>query len=116
MKKLSDFKNEEGIEVAARVLSVVMEIFANKNNWKKRECKNPLEMFATFMSNSPKQMMKIFAILSEKDENTYSCDGAEAMTNMLILANDYIFVGLFTSQGQMGDATSSGSASENIEE
>ena len=116
MKKLSDFKDEKGIEIAARILAIIMDILANKKNANQATAKTPLAMFSAFMQNSPEEMKKIFAILSEKDENNYTCNGAEAMTNMLILANDSILVGLFTSQGQTGDATSSGSVLENIEE
>lgn len=116
MKKLSDFKDERGIEIAAKVLSIIMDILANKKNAEKSNEKTPLAMFSSFMQNSPKEMKRIFAILSEEDEGKYTCDGAEAMQNMLLLANDPILVGLFISQGRKGDATSSGSASENTEE
>ena len=116
MRKLSDFRDEKGIEIAAQVLAIIMDILSNKENMDHTTAKTPLAMFSAFMQNSPKEMRKIFAILSEKDEKDYTCDGAEAMTNMLILANDPILVGLFISQGQTGDATSSGSASENTEE
>lgn len=116
MKKLSDFKDEKGIEIAAKVLSVIMDILANKKNEKQAKAETPLAMFSAFMENSPAEMKKIFSILSEKEYEEYTCDGAEAMTNMLILANDPILVGLFISQGRTGDATSSGSASENTEE
>lgn len=116
MKKLSDFKDAKGIEIAAKVLSVIMDILANKKNSNQSESRTPLAMFSAFMENSPDEMMKIFAILSEIEESEYSCNGAEAMTNMLMLANDPILVGLFISQSQKGDATSSGSASANIEE
>ena len=113
---LSDFKDEKAICVAADVLSVIMEIFSKKENLKMRGEKNPLKMFSAFMANSPAEMKKIFAILSEKDPETYHCDGAEALTNMLILANDSVLVLLFTSQSRTGDATSSGSVSVNTEE
>ena len=116
MKKLSDFKDEKGIEIAAKVLSVIMDILANKKNEKQTESKTPLAMFSAFMENSPSEMKRIFAILSEDESGEYTCNGAEAMTNMLILANDPILVGLFISQSRTGGATSSGSASENTEE
>lgn len=116
MKKLSDFKDEKGISVAARVLSVIIEILANKKNLEQKESQSPLAMFSAFMENSPAEMKKIFSILSEKKESEYTCDGAEAMQNMLTLANDPIIVGLFISQSRTGGAKSSGSASENTKE
>ena len=116
MKKLSDFKDEKGIEVASSVLAVIMDILTDERNLAMRGETNAIKMFTTFMANSPDKMRRIFAILSETDEKKYHCNGAEAMANMLLLANDPIIVGLFTLQGQKGDAISSGSVSESTEE
>ena len=116
MKKLSDFRDGKGIEVAANVLAVIMDILSDQKNMAMRHEQNPVKMFTAFMSNSPDKMREIFAILSEVDVSEYHCDGAEALTNMLILANDPVLVSLFMSQSQMRDATSSGSASESIAE
>ena len=116
MKKLSDFKDREGIVVASRVLAVIMDMLADKRNFAMKGEDNPIKMFTAFMENSPDKMREIFAILSEKDARDYHCDGAEAMVNMLLLANDPIVVGLFTLQSQKGDAISSGSASGSTEE
>lgn len=113
MKKLSDFKGEKGIEVAADVLEVCLDILANKKNMEQKNKKNPIKMFSSFMKNSPESMKKIFAILSEIDPAEYDCDGAEAMTNMLLLANDPVLLGLFISPGQSAEEESSGSGSEN---
>ena len=116
MKKLSDFTDEKGIEIASEVLSVILEMIADERNRAQEGEKNKFKMFTAFMRNTPDKMKEIFAILSEKDVKTYHCDGAEAMTNMMVLANDPIILGLFTSQSQTGDAKSSGSVSENTEE
>ena len=116
MKKLSDFKDEKGIVIASDVLSVIMEMLADERNGAQQGEKNRFKMFTAFMRNTPEKMREIFAILSEEDVKSYHCDGAEAMTNMMILANDPIILGLFLSQSQTGDAKSSGSASENTEE
>ena len=116
MKKLSDFKDAEGIVVASKVLAVIMDILSDKRNLAMNGETNAVKMFTAFMVNSPDKMKEIFAILSEKDVREYHCDGAEAMTNMLLLANDPIVVGLFTLQSQKGDANSSGSVSVSTEE
>ena len=100
MKKPSDFKGEKGIEVAADVLEVCLDILADKKNMEQKNEKQPIKMFSSFMKNSPENMKKIFAILSEIDPAEYDCDAAEAMTNMLLLANDPIMLGLFLSPGQ----------------
>lgn len=115
MKKLSDFKDGEGIVVASKVLGVIMDILSDRRNMTQKDEKSTVKMFTTFMENSPDKMREIFAILSEQDPKEYHCNGAEAMTNMLLLANDPVVISLFTSQSQMRGATSSGSAMESAE-
>lgn len=115
MKKLAEFKGRDGIVVASKLTGIIMTILANKKNQAMNGEKNPLKLFTAFTENNPDEMMEIFAILSEKSTEEYTCDGAEAMTNLLTLASDPLIVGLFISQGQTRGATSSVSASENIE-
>ena len=112
MKKLSDFKGVDGIVIGAKVLGVVMEMLTDQRNMAQKDETSTLKMFTGFMENSPDKMLEIFAILSEKEPAEYECDGAQAMTNMLLLANDPVIISLFTSQGRKRDATSSGSAME----
>ena len=115
MKKLSDFKDEKGIEKAADVLAVILEIISDEKNREHKNEKRPFKMFSYFMKNSPEKMKEIFAILSEIDPAEYACDGAEAMTNILILANDPVMMTLFFSQSQSTEEKTSGSGSENTE-
>ena len=115
MKKLSDFKDGEGIVAASKVLSCIMDILADKRNLAQQGEKNAVKLFTAFMANSPDKMQEIFAILSEEDPENYHCDGAEAMANMLLLANDPVVISLFLSQSQSRGAISSGSVSETTE-
>lgn len=115
MKQLSDFKDEKGIEIAADVLSVIRDILSDEKNREQRSEKRPAKMFSVFMKNSPEKMKEIFAILSEIEPEEYVCDGAEAMTNMLILANDPVMMTLFFSQSQSAEEKISGSGLENTE-
>lgn len=115
MKKLSDFSGREGIIVASKLTGIIMTILANKKNSALHGETNALKLFTAFTENNPDEMMEIFAILSGKAPGEYTCDGAEAMTNLLTLAGDPLIVGLFISQRQTGDATSSASLSENTE-
>ena len=116
MKKLSDFKDESAVIVVADLLDPIMTIVTNPENAKFKDSNNGIKMFAGFFKNSPRAMMDIFAILSEGDPETYTCDGVDVAKNLMVVASDSRLIELFTSQGQTGDATSSGSASENIEE
>ncbi len=115
MKKLSDFKDADGIVVASKIFSSIMRILSNEKNREQSTAKNPFDMFSAFMANSPAEMHEIFAILSEVDPSEYHCDGTDSLVNMMVLANDPVIVSLFISQGQKGDAKTSASASENTE-
>lgn len=116
MKKLSDFKDESAIVVVSKLIDPVMAILTNPENQKFKDEKSHIKMFSGFLANSPKAMMEIFAILSEQDVENYHCDCAEAAKNLITLVSDDRLIELFISQGQVGDANASGSASENIEE
>lgn len=116
MKKLSDFKDERAVAVVAQLLEPIVAIVTNPDNIKFKDEKNGFKMFSKFLENSPKAMMQIFAVLSESDGENYHCDGVEVTKNLMTLVSDRRLIELFTSQGQTGDAKSSGSASENTEE
>lgn len=112
MKKLAEFKGADAIRVAAKVMGVLSRILADERN-RTAKADNVMQLFLQFCENSPKEMTEIFAILSEKDPDTYAPDGAEAFENLKTLANDPAIAGLFLSQRRTGDATSSGAASAN---
>ena len=113
MKKLSDFKDEQAIGVVADLLPPIMGVLTNRENMKLKDETNAFRMFSGFFRNSAKEMMEIFAILSETPIEEYHCDGVDVVNNILTLSSDERLVQLFTSQSQKGDATSSGSASGN---
>jgi hypothetical protein len=115
MKKLSDFKGDQGIAVAAEVFGLILDIVADPQN-AAHEGESPFQMFTAFMKNAPGKMRNIFAVLSECSPDTYSCDGAEALMNMAVLANDPVIVQLFLSRGQKKAVKSSTSALGNTED
>ena len=81
MKKLSDFKDTQGIVVASKVLAVIMDILSDKRNLAMNGEQNAIKMFTAFMEHSPDKMREIFAILSEKEVKDYHCDGAENLNS-----------------------------------
>lgn len=111
MKKLSEFKDEKAIEVISELISPIFEIFSNAKNLELKDEQSAAVMFGKFFKNSPKAMMKIFAILSEEDPETYHCNGIEVAKNLVDLVSDKDLLELFISRRQTGDATSSASVS-----
>lgn len=116
MKQLKEFEGAKGIVIASRVLTIMIDLLKDPRNYAMNGETDRMKIFGTFMENSPDQMMRLFAILSEENPETFTCNAQDAMINMMKLANDPVMMSLFISQGRRGDAKSSVSASGNTEE
>ena len=112
MKRLSDFKDEEGVAVVAKLLNPIANIVTNAKNAKANK-EAPIAFVASMLENSPKDVMEIFAILNEVPPEEYHCTGASLMGDTIKLASDAELMALFGLQSQT--ETSSGSASESTE-
>lgn len=118
MKQLSEFKNEDGVKVVAKLLNpigrIVLAMKDNKDNKDKEgKPKNRVEFLSQALEECPKDVIEIFAILSETDAEKYECNAASLLMDTITLAADTEFMELFGLQSQT--PTSSGSASENTE-
>lgn len=109
MKKLSDFKDEQGAVVVAKLLPPIFDIIQNAAN-KEAKGKSPIDFVSDILANTPSATMKIFAILSETEPDEYHTNAAEILKNVVTLATDDDMMALFGLQRQT--TTSSGSASE----
>ncbi len=110
--KLSEFKDEKGIEVVAKLLVPICNIVANPENEKAKD-KNRAAFLCSMLQNSPKDVMDMLAILNDQNPEDYHCNAASVLKNVLELATDKELMELFGAQGKTG--VSSGSASENTE-
>ena len=111
MKKLSEFKDEQGAVVVAKLLPPIFEIIQNAAN-EDAKSKKPIDFVSAILQNSPQETMKIFAILSEVEPEDYHTNAAEILGNVVKLATDEDLMALFGLQRQT--VTSSGSASESF--
>lgn len=111
MKRLSDFKDEQGVIVIAKLLQPLTRILQNAS--KLRDKENPLALISSMLEVCPRDTMEIFAILSETPIDDYHCNGASLLADTITLASDPEFVSLFGFQSQT--QTSSGSVSETTE-
>jgi hypothetical protein len=114
MKRLSDFKDEAGIAVVADLLEPIFSILAKSDN-KKMADKSGVAMLTGFFKNSPSDMKKVLAILSEVDPAEYHCNGITVARDLITLASDKELLSLFTSAEPATPTESLGSASENTE-
>ena len=116
MKKLSDYKGEEAIELWADLMEPASIILADPEFVKSVQsgCA-PIVIIQATLKTHTKEAMQI---LNRIDGET-PVDGLNVVARLLVLLNeimeDETIMSFFGTQGQKTDDTSSGSATENIE-
>ena len=111
--KLSEYQGEAALDLLADLIEPAGEIMSDKkigNLFKK----NRFKAVGFAIKNHKKAVMQIMATIDGVPVEEYKCNVLTLPVKILELLNDPALVQLFTSQGQTGDANSSGSASENI--
>lgn len=116
--KLSDFKDEKGVEIAAKLLPSITNIVTNEKTAAVQKAMegtngNLMEFASAMLQNSPRDVMNMLAILHEHDKKEYHCSAATVLVDTLSMITDPDLLALFGLQGQT--PASSGSASENTE-
>lgn len=115
MKKLSDFRGEDALEVLADIIEPASEIMTDKKLIELLGGRQMIPASCLALKKHPKAILRIMARLEETDPETYN-PSLVALPKMLVeLFNDPELIDLFTSQGQSEAQTNSGSATENIE-
>lgn len=112
LKRLSEFEDEQGVVIVAKLLPPIFEIAQNEENEKARSGSN-INFVEAVLSNNSRAVIDIFAILSETDPAEYHCNAAEILVNAFKVFSDPPFMELFGLQGQT--KASSGSASATTE-
>ena len=112
--RLSDFKDEKGIEIVAKLLVPVCKIVANPENAKAKG-KSKLEFASAMLQNSPGEVMEMLAILADKDPADYHCNGATALVGLVEMLSDSELLQLFGLRSKTMGPTCSGAQLENTE-
>lgn len=110
--RLSDFKDERGVEVVAKLLAPISRIAANKANADARG-ENLLVFASAMLQNNASDVKDMLAILDDKDPAEYHCTAATVLVDVFKMISDPAILDLFGLQRQT--PASSGSASENTE-
>ena len=113
--KLSEYQGEAALDVLADLIEPAGEIMSDKEIGEVFK-KNRFRAIGLVIKNHKKDVMQIMATIDGVPVEEYKCNVFTLPVKILELLNDPDIVQLFTYQGQTGDAISSGSASENIEE
>ena len=114
--KLSDYKDEEALDLLVELIEPAAEIFSDKeiaelirNNGK------PMSAVKLAIKNHKKSVIQILATLEGVPVEEYHCNIFTLPIALLNLLNDKDLMSFFSSQGQMMEANSSGSATETTE-
>lgn len=114
IRRLSDIKDEEALDVIADLLEPIVVICQNKELVKAvRSNKNKLKIAQIAIRANKKEVMEILSILS--DEKEYHCSAISILNDAKTLFGDQELIDFFTSQVLTEEQTSSASASENTE-
>ena len=113
--KLSEYQGEAALEILADLIEPAGELMSDKEIGAVFK-KNRFKAIGLAIKNHKKAVMHIMATMDGVPVDEYKCNVFTLPVKILELLNDSELIRLFTYQGQTGDANSSGSASENIEE
>ena len=113
--KLSEYKGEAALDILADLIEPAGDIMSDKEIGEVFK-KNRFKAIGLAIKNHKKAVIQIMATMDGVPVEEYKCNVFTLPVKILELLNDSELIRLFTYQGQTGDASSSGSASENIEE
>ena len=113
--KLSEYQGEAALDLLADLIEPAGEIMSDKEIGDVFK-DNRFKAIGMAIKNHKKAVMQIMATMDGVPADEYKCNVFTLPAKILELLNDPAMVQLFTYQGQMGDANSSGSVSENTEE
>lgn len=119
MRKLSEIKNEEALDVLADLLNPIAELSKDeglKKVYSDKENGGKLPAVQYAIKNHKKAVLEILAILDGENPETYEVNMIQIPIKVMELLNDEDMLGFFQSQGLIVSDASSGSVTENIEE
>lgn len=114
--KLSEYKGEQALDLLADIIEPASKIMADKEVLDTLRNTNKAAAIKVAIKRHKQELIEIMAALDGEDPQKYEVGFLTLPIKLLEILNDKELMSLFHSQGQTGDATSSGSASENTEE
>jgi len=115
--RLSDFENEEALDLLADILDPATEIMADKNVEVMVRGKQPTLKIASYiLKNHKGPVIEIVAAMHKEDPKTIKFTPVQLLKDLTDIMNDKDVMSLFTLQGQLTEGDTSGSAMENTEE
>lgn len=116
MRKLSDIRGEEALDVLADLLEPATEIMADTELVALVRSGKKIQAVSHAIRNHKRSIIEILAIMDGESPDTYEPSLTVLPLKIIELLNDPDLIQVFSSQGQMMDGKSFGSATETIKE
>ena len=113
MRKLSEYKNEEALDLLADILEPVAHIFADKDFVEQLQT-NKMSAIQHVIRNHKSDVLTIMARLEGVSVDEYQCTIFTLPMALINMLNDPDLIDFFKSQGLKINEESFGSAMENI--
>lgn len=115
--KLSEYENEDAIDLLADLLEPTATIFSDKElaSAVRSKC-NRITAVKIALKNNKKSVIEILARLDNIPVEEYSCNVGTILYKLLEIINDEVLNDFFTSQSQKMEEASSGNATANTKE
>lgn len=112
--KLSDYKNEDALDLLADLLDPVSDIMTDAEMRKVAESADRMAIAKYVLKNKQKQVVQILARMDGKTPDKYSATITEMFAQIMDVLNDKTMLDFFASQAQKITGVSSGPVTENI--
>jgi hypothetical protein len=114
--KLSEIKGEQALDVLADIIEPASEIMSDKLVSAAAKSGQQVKAIKLAIKGHKRALIEIMAALDGAEVDEYEVNVLTLPAKLLEILNDPMVMSLFTSQGQKTEKTSSGSATENIED
>lgn len=111
--KLSDYKNEDALDLLADLLEPVSAIMTDKGLQDVAKKGDKMSLAKYVLKNKQQQVVQILARMDGKDVKDYSATITEMFKQLLDVLNDKVMLDFFAQQAQNMASASSVSATEN---
>ena len=116
MRKISELRGEDALDVLADILEPASEIMTDNKVAELARSGDRIRAVSVAIKSHKRAVIKILAALEGEDYETYKPALLTLPLKLLEIFNDPDVVQVFTLQGQKTESASFGSATENTEE
>lgn len=116
MRKFTDYKNEDALDLLADLLDPISNIAVDKEFTNNIHNRTKMESIQYVLKSHSSDIIKVLARLDDVPVKEYQANSLQIVKQLLEIVNDEDFISFFRSQGQRSVSAPSGSATESTEE